>query len=136
MKMNILIDTNIAIFAMSDRKQLNDSFISLLENLNNRVFVSVTSILEVAIKSIKHPDKIPMNEKQFVKLCEELEFDLLPIKASHIFNLRNLKLKDNKIIHKDPFDKLLISQSICEGMTFCTKDVSLQNYDTNNILAV
>ena len=136
MKMNILIDTDIAIFAMSDRKQLNDSFISLLENLNNRVFVSVASIWEVAIKSIKHPDIIPMNEKQFVKLCEELEFDLLPIKASHIFNLRNLKLKDDKIIHKDPFDKLLISQSICEKLTLYTKDTMLVNYDVTNVKIV
>ena len=136
MKMNILIDTNIAIFAMSDKKKLDDNFISQLENLDNRVFVSVASIWEVAIKSIKNPGKIPMNEKQFAKLCEELEFDILPIKASHIFNIRNLKLKNSKFIHKDPFDKLLISQSICEELTFYTKDTKLLNYDVKNIIIV
>ena len=53
MKMNILIDTNIAIFAMSDKKKLDDNFIIQLENLDNRIFVSVASIWEVAIKSVK-----------------------------------------------------------------------------------
>ena len=74
--------------------------------------------------------------KKIAKLCEELEFDFLPIKASHLLNIRNLKLKNSKFIHKAPFDKLLISQSICEKLTFCTKDIKLINYDSANIRIV
>ena len=105
-----------------------------INNLNNKVYVSLISVWEVAIKNIKHGyEGMPMDEKKFVKLCEELEFDILLIKASHIFNIRNLKLKNSKFIHKDPFDKLLISQSICEKLIFCTKNIKLLNYYSANI---
>ena len=134
--MNILIDTNIAIFAMNNRKKLNDNFIDTLESLDNRIFVSIASIWEVSIKSAKHPNKIPVNERHFIKYCEEMEFEILPININHLIHLRNLKLKNDRIIHKDPFDKLLISQSICEKLTFCTKDTALQNYDVSNIWIV
>ena len=134
--MNYLIDTHIAIFAMSSRKELSDDFINELINLNNRIYVSVASIWEVAIKSIKHPDKIPVNEKQFVKYCEEMEFEFLPIKIKHIINVRRLKTKDENILHKDPFDKLLLSQSLCENITLCTRDKVLLDYNMQNIRIV
>ena len=132
-KMNILIDTNIAIFAMSNKNKLNNNFIKILESLDNRIFVSMASVWEVAIKSIKHPDKIPINEIQFIKCCEEMEFEILPIKVSHLMNLRNLILKDDNVIHNDPFDRLLLSQSVCENFTFYTTDTMLLNYDIENI---
>ena len=136
MKMNYLIDTHIAIFAMSNHNELTKDFISELVNLNNKVFVSMASIWEVAIKSTKHPDKIPVNEIQFIKYCEKMEFDFLPIKTRHIINVRNLKLKNEGIIHKDPFDKLLLSQSISENLTFCTRDTLLLNYNVQNIMII
>lgn len=133
---NILLDTHIAIFAMSNHKELNKDFIKLLEDLNSRIYVSLASVWEVAVKSIKSPDKIPVNENEFVNNCMKMEFEFLPIKTSHIKNLRNLKFKDESIIHKDPFDKMLISQSICENLTFCTRDSVLLNYDVQNIKIV
>ena len=134
--MNYLIDTHIAIFAMSNHKELSNDFINELTNLNNRIYVSIASIWEVAIKSTKHPDKIPVDEKQFIKYCEEMEFEFLPIKISHITNIRKLKIKDKNILHKDPFDRLLLSQSLCENLVFCTRDSQLLNYNVKNIKIV
>ena len=131
--MNILIDTNIAIFAMSNKNKLDKSFINTLESLDNRIFVSMASVWEVAIKSIKHPNKVPVDEKQFVKYCEKMEFEILPINVNHLMNLRNLKLKNDIINHNDPFDRLLLSQSICENLTFCTTDNMLLKYDIESI---
>lgn len=135
LKTSFLIDTHVAIFAMCNHNELNREFISILEDLNSKIYISMVSVWEVAIKSIKHPDKIPVNEKEFVMYCEKMEFDFLPIKASHILNIRNLKLKNN-ISHKDPFDKLLVSQSVCENLTLCTRDTLLLDYDVNNIRIV
>ena len=134
--MNYLIDTHIAIFAMSNHNGLAKDFINELTNLNNKVFVSIASIWEVAIKSNKHPDKIPINEKQFIRYCEEMEFEFLPIKIKHIVNVRNLKPKNENMLHKDPFDRLLISQSQSENLIFCTRDTVLLNYDVTNIKIV
>lgn len=133
---NILLDTHIAIFAMSNHKELNKDFIELLGDLNNKIYVSIASIWEVAVKSIKSPDKIPVNENQFMNFCMKMEFEFLPIKTSHIKHLRNLKIKDESIIYKDPFDKMLLAQSICENLTFCTRDSVLLNYDVPNIKIV
>ena len=136
MNTNFLLDTHIAIFAMSNPKELNSEFIDLLENLDNRIYVSMASVWEVAIKSIKSPDKIPVTENEFMKYCADMEFEFLPIKAKHITNLRNLKVKDENIIHKDPFDKMLVSQSVCENLMLCTRDSLLSNYDVPNIKIV
>lgn len=133
---NFLIDTHIAIFTICNHNKLNDDFVSLIEDLNCKVFVSTASIWEVAIKSIKHPDKIPVNEKEFIKYCEKMEFEFLPIRINHILNIRNLKVKNKDIIHNDPFDKLLVSQSICENLTLYTRDTILLNYDVQNIKIV
>ena len=132
LKTNFLIDTHVAIFAMCNHNELNREFISILEDLNSKIYISMVSVWEVAIKSIKHPDKIPVNEKEFVKNCGKMEFDFLPIKASHILNIRNLRLKNN-ISHKDPFDKLLVSQSVCENLTLYTRDTLLLDYDVENV---
>ena len=133
--MNYLLDTHIAVWATSNHKKLTQSFIDELNNLNNKIYVSMLSVWEIAIKNIKHGyEGMPMDEKEFVRLCEAMEFELLPIKAKHIFNIRNLKIKDEKNIHKDPFDKLLISQSICENLALCTKDTKLIDYNVPNIM--
>lgn len=132
--MNYLLDTHIAVWATSNHKKLSYEFISEINDLNNKIYVSMLSVWEIAIKNIKHGyERMPMDEKQFVRLCKELEFDFLPINTTHIFNIRNVKLKNNNIIHKDPFDKLLISQSICENLILCTRDTVLLNYDSENI---
>ena len=134
--MNILIDTHIAIWSLINQEKLNNDLTSIMEDLNNNIYVSIISIWEVAIKNIKPGYKrMPLDEKEFIKLCEEAEFKILPIKASHILNIRNLKLKNN-ISHKDPFDKLLVSQSVCENLTLCTRDTLLLDYDVNNIRIV
>lgn len=133
---NILLDTHIAIFAMSNHKELKKDFIELLGDLNNKIYVSIASVWEVAVKSIKSPDKIPVNEDQFITNCMKMEFEFLPIRAYHIKQLRNLKVKDENIIHKDPFDKMLLAQSLCEKLTFCTRDEVLLNYDVPNIKIV
>ena len=132
--MNILIDTHIAIWLFTDHSKFEQDFIDIIEDLNNRIYVSLISIWEVAIKNIKYGnDKMPIGEKLFIKYCEEMEFEFLPIRVNHILNIRNLKIKDENIIHKDPFDKLLISQSICEKFTLYTRDTGLLNYNVNNI---
>ncbi len=135
--MNILIDTHIAIWLFINHKKFKDEFIDVVEDLNNKIYVSLVSIWEVAIKNAKYGYKeMPLDEKHFLKLCKQSEFEILPIKASHILNIRNLKIKDEYMAHKDPFDKLLVSQSQCENLTLYTRDTLLLNYDVQNIKIV
>ena len=132
--MNILLDTHIAVWAMADHSKLTKDCIDEISNLNNNIYVSLISVWEVAIKNAKHGyKKMPIDENLFVKYSEELEFNILPIKTKHILNIRNIILKNENSSHKDPFDRLLLSQSVCENLTLYTKDTALLNYDVGNI---
>lgn len=132
--MNILLDTHIAVWAIIDHNKLTKDCIDAITSLNNNIYVSLISVWEVAIKNAKHGYKeMPIDESLFIKYCEELEFNILPIKTKHILNIRNLKLKNDNTRHKDPFDRLLLSQSVCENLTLFTKDAALLNYDMKNV---
>ncbi len=132
--MNILLDTHIAVWAMVDHSKLTKDCIDDITNLKNNIYVSLISAWEVAIKNAKYGyEKMPIDESLFVKFCEELEFNILPIKPKHILNIRNITLKNDNSSHKDPFDRLLLSQSVCENLSLYTKDAALLNYNVKNI---
>lgn len=131
--MKILIDTHIAVWAVASSDKLPQDFIEKLKDLNNTIYVSIVSAWEVAIKNIKNKRLMPVNEKEFVDTCKNMEFEFLPIKLAHLMNLRNLKLKNENVSHKDPFDRMLIAQSNYENIDFYTRDNILQNYTYENI---
>ena len=89
--------------------QILEFFADKLKDLNNSIFVSVASVWEVAIKNIKNDKLMPISEKEFINFCKKMEFEFMPIKLAHIMNIRTLKLKDENITHKDPFDKIIIA---------------------------
>ncbi len=67
----------------------------------------------------------------FAEAVRELSAELLPIDLAHIDTLSNLPLH-----HRDPFDRLLISQALTEGLTVVTNDRAFAAYDGLNILEV
>ena len=131
--MKILLDTHIAIWTIINTNLLSKEVIDEIENYDNEVYVSMASIWEVAIKSAKDNKKVGFDEKEFVSYITKMDFNILPIKINHIANLRNLQVYNNNIIHKNPFDRLLVSQSKVEDMFFFTKDEKISNYKYNNI---
>ena len=66
--MRLLLDTHIALWAISDSKRLREDIRVLLENKENSVYFSMASVWEVAIKRKLHPDQMPMDEEVFVSL--------------------------------------------------------------------
>lgn len=134
--MRILLDTNIAIYSIIQSRRLSDELIDQLKNINNEVFVSIASIWEVAIKSKKNPNSIPIDEIKFAESCLKSDYAFLPISPKHIFEIRNLKTIDNNIIHKDPFDNIIVAQSIYEDLTLYTSDNMLKNYNVNKNIVI
>ena len=126
--MKLLLDTHIALWAISDSKRFRDDVRALLENEENDVFFSMASVWEIAIKRKLHPDQMPMDEEVFVSLCEETGFDRLDIKLPHIFELKKLVRRNTAPRHNDPFDRLLIAHAKTEGMTLITHDSLLAGY--------
>ena len=126
--MKLLLDTHIALWAISDSMRLSKDIRALLENGNNAVYYSMASVWEVAIKRKIHPDQMPMDEEAFVSLCEESGLERLDIRLPHIFALKGLTRQENAPRHNDPFDRLLLAQAKSEGFRFLTHDSLITGY--------
>ena len=134
--MKLLLDTHIALLAISDSKRLSGDVRALLENEDNSVHYSMASVWEVAIKRKIHPDQMPMDEEVFVSLCEETGFERLDIRLPHIFALKELTRQEASPRHNDPFDRLLLAQAKAEGFRFVTHDSLIVGYNEPCIMAI
>ncbi len=124
--MKYIIDTHIFIWATTEPKQLSINARKILEENTGNVYLSSASIWELAIKS--NIGKLEFtNISKFVKDgCKALNCKILPIQSSHLFKVESL-YKHEK--HKDPFDRLIIAQSIVTKYTVVTVDAYFKDYN-------
>ena len=118
--MNIIIDTHIFLWALTDHYRLSDAKRSVLEDLSNTIFVSAVSIAELMIKASLKKLRIDFNP---VVMAKESGFTLLDFSAEAA-----LLLKDMPFHHKDPFDRMLIAQSIIDNYPIMTDDAKFAQY--------
>ena len=116
----LLLDTHAFLWFEGNDPRLPQNVMVEIQT-NEHVFISVVSFWEIAIKSSlgKLELQVPIDE-----MMEKSGFFLLPIKASHL-----KKLVELPWIHRDPFDRLLISQAKSEGLKLVTKDENIKKYD-------
>jgi PIN domain nuclease of toxin-antitoxin system len=119
--MNIIIDTHIFLWALSEPGKISEAKLSILEDLSNTIYVSAVTITELMIKASIGKLEIDFNP---VSLAEESGFSLLDFSASaaHL-------LKEMPFHHKDPFDRMLIAQSITTGYPLMTDDPQTAKYN-------
>jgi PIN domain nuclease of toxin-antitoxin system len=119
--MNIIIDTHIFLWALSDSSKLIDSKRSVLEDLSNTIYVSAVSIAELMIKASLKKLQIDFDP---VAIAKESGFALLDFNGEAA-----LLLKDMPFHHKDPFDRMLIAQSSSNNYPIMTEDPKISLYD-------
>jgi PIN domain nuclease of toxin-antitoxin system len=119
---SLLLDTHVILWWLTDDPALSDDVKARLDGEPD-VYVSAASIWEVAIKqSIGKPAE-PAN------LAEEIMdsgFRALAITSEHAMVAGRLPL-----IHRDPFDRMLVAQARCEGLTLASHDPHVQQYDVD-----
>ena len=118
--MNIIIDTHIFLWALSDPTRLNDAKRSALEDLSNTIYVSAVTIAELMIKTSIGKLEINFNP---VDMAKESGFALLDFSSESA-----LLLKDMPFHHQDPFDRMLIAQSLAENYIIMTDDPKIAQY--------
>ncbi len=93
---------------------------NIILNEESTIFYSIASVWKVAIKHIKKPDQMLLNDEEFVSGCKMAGFRPLSIMERHIALLKTLGRAQGKDVpeHHDPFDRLLICQSKAESMKF------------------
>ena len=121
----VLIDTHVLIWFMFDDSQLSERALSEIKS-QDRVYVSISSFWEIAIKQSIGKINIVNSIQDIAEKCTDASIFILGIKPKHLDYIK--KLPD---IHKDPFDRLIISQAITENMTLITRDTNIQKYNIN-----
>ena len=118
--MNLLLDTPVFIWWLKDDPQLSKKARSMITNADV-VYVSSVSIWEAAIKI--QLGKLNANINELVEAIETEGFDELRLQSKQVAFINELPL-----IHRDPFDRMLVAQAICEPLRFITADEILQKY--------
>lgn len=122
--MRLLLDTHVFLWWISDAPEMSETARTAIANPNNSCYVSVASGWEMAIKSSLGKLRLKKSIERF--LTEQMQqngFLLLNIDLHHVAKVENLPF-----IHRDPFDRLILSQAKAERMTLVTADQTLSDY--------
>ena len=121
--MKLLLDTHTFIWFVENDKQLPIKSKRLIENSENEIFLSIASLWEIAIKLQLKKLELSVSLEKVMQLAALNGFIFLPILPEHIIALTKLEF-----FHRDPFDRIIIAQSINEQQTIITKDKVFDDY--------
>ncbi len=122
--MDLLLDTHTLIWMSSQPDRLSSPARVFLENENNTVAVSMISFWEMAIKIGLGKLDLGTNwMSRLLKFMADNAVSTLPLCPEHCTTLSALPF-----IHRDPFDRMLISQALSENLILVTKDSHMRNY--------
>lgn len=121
--MKFLLDTHTLIWWLANDVTLSQTAKTVIANPDNLIFVSAASAWEIAIK--KQIGKLNIPDDLETQI-EKQDFQPLPITISHAAYIEKLPLH-----HKDPFDRIIIAQAICEKMKIITRDKKFDAYQVD-----
>lgn len=123
-----LLDTNVFLFFINADAALSARSRELLESAET-LLISTASLWEIAIKASLGKLILPSSFSEFIpKQLDENAIDILPITLSHLKSLSRLPFH-----HKDPFDRLVIAQSISEKLSVVSSDSAFDLYEVERI---
>lgn len=118
--MSLLLDTHVVLWWLADDPTLSGEMKDRLDH-DPDVFVSAASVWEVAIKQAAGKLGGPADLPERVR---DSGFNLLRIDAEHAIAAGRMPL-----IHRDPFDRMLLAQAGSEGLVLATRDPWCQKYE-------
>ena len=121
--MNLLLDTHALIWWLEDSPQLGNAARRAIKAIENTCVISVVSAWEIAIKTAVGRLTLNLDPDESIPELFLLGFQPLSIQFRHAFTVRHLPLH-----HADPFDRMLLAQAQCEGMTLVTADERFAAY--------
>lgn len=133
--MKYLLDTHVILWILIDDGRVPKDIKEKLLNSNNQVYYSTVSPWEVEIKHQKQKN-FTLSAKQFCFLCDQNDILNMPIKNDYVIKLKDIVNTDKKLKYNDPFDKMLLAQSLQENMTLITHDKKLMAYNTGNVILI
>jgi len=125
--MNLLLDTHAFIWFIEGNTTISKKALSLIEDKGNKIFVSIISLYEMAIKQ-KIGKLILSNTLQsFFVYAVAAKITMLPVSEGALTEYNNVPLIGE---HKDPFDRLIIATAIFEKLDIISIDAQFKNYSS------
>lgn len=121
--MKLLLDTHLLLWAAGQPESLSGEARTLIDAAENELFFSAASIWEVVIKRALGRDDLTVDARLLRRGLLDNGYNELTIASEHVVAIEGLP-----VIHKDPFDRMLVAQATVEGMTFLTADPILAQY--------
>ncbi|MDR2187885.1 MAG: type II toxin-antitoxin system VapC family toxin [Azonexus sp.] len=121
--MNLLLDTHVALWAITDSPKLPRRARELILAPKTSVWVSVASLWEIAIKHGLGRGDMPVSGADAARYFRESGYRLLAVEAEHAVAVEELPHH-----HQDPFDRILIAQALVEPMRLMTNDAQVARY--------
>ncbi|MEO1766430.1 type II toxin-antitoxin system VapC family toxin [Thiobacter aerophilum] len=121
--MVVLLDTHILLWALDAPQRLPNDVVTQLESPENTVYFSAVSIWEIAIKNALGKIQLPYGPEEIAKAAKDTGFLELAISAAHCAKVAHLAPH-----HRDPFDRLLIAQTLLLPAQLVTADAALAPY--------
>jgi PIN domain nuclease of toxin-antitoxin system len=121
--MNLLLDTHVALWAITDSPKLPQRARDLIQAPKTTVWVSAASIWEIAIKCGMGRGDMPVSGQDAVRYFQESGYRFLPIDVEHALAVESLPAH-----HQDPFDRILVAQALVEPMRLMTHDPLVARY--------
>ena len=123
--MKYLLDTQVVIWALENNPKLSKTLKQTINDSAHDIFMTVVSLWEIAIK--RSIGKLDLNYEleDIQSQITHVQVKILPITMKHLIAVESLKFVGK---HRDPFDRLMISQAIVEEMTLISSDPQFKNY--------
>ena len=127
--MDLLLDTHVAIWQTISPVKLSRQSIELLLDESNIWYLSLASVWEMQIKLQLGKLRLDISLPEMLRdLQNKNDLKFLFISLEHIYSLENLPP-----IHRDPFDRMLIAQSMAEKMPIISIDSAFDGYDVQRL---
>lgn len=107
--------------------KLSAHVVDILFDSNSSVYISIAALWEITIKQQKGRLSVP---EDLGEALDQDNFQIMPVSLDHVRALRDLPE-----IHSDPFDRIMITQALCEGLTLITRDKHILKYDVQLLKA-
>ncbi len=125
--MKYILDTNALIYSLCKPNQLT-KVASQIITTEKELYVSIASFWEIAIKQSLGKLAINSTIPDIEKICQQRSIEIIPILSDEIEGVKSLPQ-----IHKDPFDRIIVSQAMKHNFNIITSDTIIPQYAVNVI---
>ena len=127
--MRVLLDTHVFLWWNEGNPQLSKKALRIMGDPANTLVLSVASAWEIAIKVQLGKLRLPEDAGSYVQnRAARDHMEILAIRLEHAAALQSLPM-----LHRDPFDRMLVVQSQIEKLSILTADRDIRNYAVDSI---